>query len=64
MTEFKMPFGSYKGKTLEQIYDTDPSYVAWMRDDLNGFVQQAAIDFLKQKNMEIIKNGKPKTNNR
>ncbi|HLS54067.1 MAG TPA: DUF3820 family protein [Tissierellaceae bacterium] len=28
--KYKMPFGKYKGKTLEEIYKRDKSYLAWM----------------------------------
>src|SRR4051812_26218367 len=29
--EFVMPFGKYKGMTLDQIAVTDPAYLVWMQ---------------------------------
>ena len=31
INEFKMPFGKHKGKTLIEIQDIAPDYIAWMR---------------------------------
>ena len=30
--DFVLPFGKYKGKTLEEIYKSDPKYVFWLAD--------------------------------
>lgn len=31
--EFKMPFGKYKGETLEEIYIHDIGYLEWLLDE-------------------------------
>jgi uncharacterized protein (DUF3820 family) len=30
-----MPFGKYKGKTLEDIGEENPTYISWMLDNIN-----------------------------
>ena len=32
--DYVMPFGKYKGSTLEEIYIEDPSYLEWCVDEL------------------------------
>ena len=47
---FRMPFGRFKGKTIEEIYKLydGPGYLAWCRDELpEGGPQQAAIHYLR-----------------
>ena len=36
-----LPFGKYKGKTLQKIYTEDPNYLIWVSQNTNDFV----IDF-------------------
>ena len=31
---FKMPFGKYKGETLEEIYIEDVGYLEWLQDQI------------------------------
>ena len=31
--EMTMTFGKYKGKTIEEVYRTNPSYFSWMREN-------------------------------
>jgi uncharacterized protein (DUF3820 family) len=31
--DFVMPFGKYKGQTLDQISNNDPGYVVWLADE-------------------------------
>lgn len=33
-----MTFGKYKGKTIEEVYRTNPSYFSWMRE--NGMINK------------------------
>lgn len=54
--EFKMPFGSYKGKTLQRIFNTDPTYLDWMLDNIEQWdILQNVQAFFKLEN-ERIKN--------
>ena len=32
-----MPFGKYKGKTIEYIIDTDVSYMSWIIENVKTF---------------------------
>jgi len=32
---FKMPFGKYKGETLEEIYIEDIGYLEWLLDTIS-----------------------------
>lgn len=56
--QYKMPFGSYKGKTLEQIHKVDRTYIEWMRDNLDGIAKLKAIQFLQDENDRILKRGR------
>ncbi len=47
---FKMPFGKFKGETLEEIYIQNPDYLDWVLDTLSD--EQEA---LKQKVRECQK---------
>lgn len=33
LPDFVMPFGKYKGKTLSEISEVDPSYIVWLSDN-------------------------------
>lgn len=39
--DFVLPFGKYKGKTLAEIYASDPKYVLWLAESDRNF----RIDF-------------------
>lgn len=54
----RMPFGSYKGKTLEQIYRVDPQYLMWARDEMKPPISEKIADFIAEKNRQIIERGK------
>lgn len=55
-----MPFGNYRGHTIESVYKTDPSYLLWARENLRGDIQKHIADFIHAKNLEIIgKSSKP-----
>jgi len=58
LADYKFPFGSHKGKTLEQIYKADPNYLMWARDELNPPVSDKVADYLAEKNREIVDRGK------
>lgn len=52
--EYRMQFGSHKGKTIEQIHRSDPQYILWLRDETTGPAQKAAEDFIRGENKRII----------
>jgi len=52
--EYRMGFGSHKGKTIEQIHRSDPQYILWLRDETTGPAQKAAEDFVRGENKRII----------
>ena len=57
--DYKMPFGTYRNKTLQTIYECDPSYLCWCRDRLdNPSIKELIRHFLKKKDQEIIERGK------
>lgn len=57
--DWTFPFGSYKGKTLEQVYKTDPQYLVWARDEIKDRdVSDAVSYFLQKKNREIADRAK------
>lgn len=57
--KWKLPFGSYKGRALGEVYKTDPSYVAWLRDEASPPASTYAEALIRKKNKEIIERGKP-----
>jgi len=34
----KMRFGKHRGKTIKQIVDSDPSYLDWAEENVEGFI--------------------------
>ena len=46
-------FGKYKGKTFEQVYETDPAYLAWMRDTTDPADQKNEGKYAKQNQARI-----------
>lgn len=46
---FIIPFGMYKGQSLEQAYAQDPATIIFFRDKGNGLVQTKAAEFLTSK---------------
>jgi uncharacterized protein (DUF3820 family) len=49
---FVMPFGKYKGKTLDDISDDDPSYVVWLADEKVLKIKREFLDAVRQDDME------------
>jgi hypothetical protein len=44
---FVMPFGRFKGRTLEQIHRTHPDYVRWLAETMDRSVGRAAKGYLE-----------------
>lgn len=59
--DFRMPFGSHKGKTIDQIHRSDPQYVLWLRDETTGAAQKAAEEFIHGENKRICENAQHET---
>lgn len=60
--DFKMPFGKYKGETLEEIYVEDVGYLDWLAADMmqNGcdeedLYQKIQQCFKEMRNVRICK---------
>ena len=60
-----IPFGKYKGKSLEWIYFNDKSYFKWLENISKGYIQEAIAEFIlrskdivKAKQEESIKEAK------
>ena len=60
-----IPFGKYKGKTLEWIYFNDKSYFKWLKNISKDYIQEAIAEFtlrlkdiVKAKQEESIKEAK------
>ena len=56
--DFKLTFGSYRNRTIAEIYKTDRQYVLWLRDETQGPAQKAAEAFIRAENIRIISEGK------
>jgi uncharacterized protein (DUF3820 family) len=56
--DFKMPFGKYKGETLEEIYVEDVSYLEWLKsatvpgESIHEKIEQC---FKEMRNVRICK---------
>lgn len=60
-----IPFGKYKGKTLEWIYFNDKSYFKWLKNISKDYIQEVIAEFtlrlkdiVKAKQEESIKEAK------
>lgn len=62
--DYKMPFGKFKGETLEEIYIEDVGYLEWLRDQrislpphgVNDALVRAIDECFKQmRNVRICK---------
>lgn len=49
----KMPFGKYKGYTLSEVIEVDPSYLEWCCNNLNVKVTEDVKEYIK-----YVKGGK------
>lgn len=59
--DYRMPFGSYRNKTLRIIYNCDPGYLTWALDNLKARNVVIAIqEFYAEQRKEIIDRGKRK----
>ena len=50
--DWVMPFGKYRGKTLEQISDTDPGYIMWLADENVLQIEREFLDAVRRDDME------------
>ena len=50
--DFVMPFGKYKGRTLDDISDNDPEYVVWLADENVLKIERRFLDAVRQDDME------------
>lgn len=48
--EFKMPWGKYKGETLEEIYISDGQYFDWIVDNTEN---KAVVEAIRQCEKEM-----------
>lgn len=51
--DFVMPFGKYKGQTLNQISDNDPGYVVWLADENVLKIDTKFLDAVRRDDMEM-----------
>ena len=47
--ESLMPFGKYKGETVEMVIETDPDYLDWFAINVDGY----KLDSVAQKELDI-----------
>jgi len=48
--EVTMPFGKYKGMSLEDVYHTDPGYITWIANKFdNGYIKDCAMNLINGK---------------
>lgn len=50
--DFVMPFGKYRGQTLDQISDNDPGYVVWLADENVLKIGSEFLDAVRMDDME------------
>ena len=50
--DFLMPFGKYRGQTLDQIADNDPGYVVWLADENVLKIEREFLDSVRMDDME------------
>jgi hypothetical protein len=55
--DYKLTFGTYRNRTIAEVYRTDRRYVLWLRDQTQGPAQKAAEAFIKSENIRIISSG-------
>ncbi|MBE5813437.1 MAG: hypothetical protein E7314_07345 [Clostridiales bacterium] len=56
---FKMNFGKYKGKTLEEIYKEDKSYLVWLKNNekTDEKIKKACDNLLIEENAKDVNDG-------
>jgi len=47
ITDFKMPFGKYKGIALKELYVKDPKYYEWCVNNMDGNVAGRMSEYLE-----------------
>ena len=47
-----MPFGKYRGHSLDQISDNDPGYVVWLADENVLKIERKFLDAVRMDDME------------
>ena len=52
LADFVMPFGKYRGQTLDQISDNDPGYVVWLADENVLKIERGFLDAVCMDDME------------
>ena len=52
LSEYRMPFGKYKGEELGVLWLYDKDYLYWCIKNLNGPVQSTIEDFVEEKESE------------
>jgi hypothetical protein len=50
--DFIMPFGKYKGRSLDSISDDDPGYVIWLADENVLEIETSFLDAVRRDEME------------
>jgi hypothetical protein len=51
-----MPFGKYKGQTVEEVLHTNPGYLEWICDNFTeGKIKKAAIEALASLKPSVVK---------
>lgn len=50
--DFVMPFGKYKGMTLDKISDDDPGYVEWLSDAKVLRIESKFLEAVQMDQME------------
>lgn len=45
---FRMPFGKHKGRSLVEINETDPDYLEWAYENIDGFVGKQIENFVNR----------------
>lgn len=58
MKSFVLNFGSYRGRTISEVYKTDPAYIEWLRFQDDSPAQRAAEEFIHEENQRIINRGR------
>ena len=51
MRETPIPFGKYKGKTLQEIYVQDPKYFDWLRENADNMEFRRKTDIVHYQNL-------------
>jgi hypothetical protein len=49
---FVMPFGKYKGQSLDKISDTDPGYICWLHDHAVFAIEPGFLDSCRMDEQE------------